>query len=112
MENRSHRTGNDPIKSFYSAEFQLRQSKLLFQFKLRKSHTEPMFAVVKEGSKALENIKAGDVIDMRYYCVDENKPAVSRPTRIKYIAKDNSVGFKDHYVIGLSFFDHETRVVA
>ncbi len=96
-----HEPETEQFSAYYSAEFELDCSRLLYQFKLRKSVSEPMFAVVKEGSRALKNIKEGDVINMRYYSLDKSVPARSKETRIKYIAKDSSVGFKDHYVIGL-----------
>lgn len=96
---------------YYSAEFQLNQSKIMYQFRLRKSMTEPMFAVVKEGSEALKNIKEGDVIEMYYHFLDKTIPSEQRQTLIKYISKDSTVGFKDHYVIGLSFdLDSERHV--
>lgn len=89
---------------YHSAEFKLRQPKILYQFKIRKSHTEQMFAVIKEGSRALENIKEGDVIPMRYHYADKSLPSESKDTKIKYITKDNSIGFKDHYIIGLDIY--------
>ena len=103
---------NNLDQEYYSAEFQLNNSKIMFQFKLRKNLNEPMFAVVKEGSSALENINEGDVVDMRYHYLDKTMPAELRQTRIKYISKDNSMGFKDHYVIGLSLQACEERSVA
>ena len=99
-------------REYYSAEFKLNKSKILFQFKIRKSHTEPMFAVVKEGSKALENIKEGDVVNMRYYSLDKSVPAESIDTRIKYVSKDSASGFKDHYVIGLDIGENQELSVA
>ena len=89
------------INDYYSAEFKLHEPRILYQFKIRKSVEEPVYVVVKEGSKALDNIKEGDVISMRYYSLDRSIPSRSRDTRIKYITKDSSTGFKDHYVIGL-----------
>lgn len=97
---------------YYSAEFKLNQPRILYQFKIRKSVTEPMYAVVKEGSKALDNIKEGDVINMRYYSLDKTVPSESRNTRIKYITKDSTTGFKDHYVIGLDIEPEQSVNVA
>lgn len=94
--------GPNRVDAYDSAEFKLTQPKIFYRFKVRKSAAEPLYAVVKEGSTVLENIKAGDVISMRYYCLDKAIPAESRNTKIKYITKDGSSGFKDHYVVGLS----------
>ena len=99
-------------KEYYSAEFKLNHPRVFYQFKIRKSMTEPLFAVVKEGSKALENIKEGDVINMRYYSLDKTVPAELLDTRIKYITKDSTTGFKDHYVIGLDIENGKELSVA
>ena len=100
------------LKEYDSAEFKLNQQKILYLFKIRKSVSEPMFAVIKEGSRALESIKEGDIIKMRYYYVDKSIPAESKDTKIKYITKDSSVGFKDHYVIGLDIHQDRNLIVA
>jgi len=97
---------------YHSAEFRLNQPEVLYQFRIRKNISEPMFAVFKEGSKALENLKEGDIISMRYYYLDKSIPAELRDTRIKYITKDHSAGFKDHYVIGLDIHPGKNLKVA
>lgn len=89
------------VKEYYSAEFKLNQPQIFYQFKIRKTLEESMYAVVKEGSLALENLREGDVINMRYYSLDKAVPSQSFNTRIKYITKDSSSGFKDHYLVGL-----------
>ena len=87
---------------FYSAEFQLQQSNIMYQFKLRRNRETAIYAVLKEGSQALDTIREGDVIDMRYHYLDEKLPSESILTRILSITKDSSMGFKDHYVVRLS----------
>jgi len=98
--------------AYYSAEFKLNCPRILYQFKIRKSNSEPMFAVVQEGSKALDNIKEGDVINMRYYHLDKSMPAERIDTKIKYITKDGSMGFKNHYVVGLDIQMEKELIVA
>jgi hypothetical protein len=89
------------LREYHSAEFILCNSKILYQFKIRKSNSEPMFAVVKEGSKALDSLKEGQIINMRYHCMDQSIPPESKDTKIRYITKDSTIGFKDHYVVAL-----------
>ncbi|MCK5349768.1 MAG: hypothetical protein KAJ25_10285 [Desulfobacula sp.] len=108
IENRNE----SELREYYSAEFKLNEPKILYQFRVRKSISEPMFAVVKEGSKALENINEGDIINMRYYYMDKSIPSESKNTKIKYITKDSSIGFKDHYVIGLDIYPEKNLIVA
>ena len=90
-----------PDQNYFRAEFQLRQPRIFYQFKVRKNDAEPLFAVVKEGSQALENLKAGDVIPMTYYFHDTDAPAEKRETRIKYITKIHETGFKGHFMVAL-----------
>ncbi|MCD4722242.1 MAG: hypothetical protein K8S13_20640 [Desulfobacula sp.] len=100
------------LREYYSAEFKLNHPKILYQFRIRKSISEPIFAVIKEGSEALDNIKEGDIISIRYHCLDKSIPAESKDTRIKYITKDSTIGFKDHYVIGLDIHPEKGLIVA
>ena len=92
---------NESLNEYISAEFELAQPRIFFQFKIRKNAEEPVFAIVKEGSKALEDLKEGEIIPMTYYFQDRSVPAEKKETRIKYIAKGNAMGFKGHYMIAL-----------
>jgi hypothetical protein len=89
------------LKEVISAEFQLAPSQIFFQFKIRKNAEASMFAVVKEGSRALEALKEGEVIPMTYHFQDKSVPAEKKETRVKYIVNANNMGFKGHYMIGL-----------
>jgi hypothetical protein len=98
--------------NYHSAEFKLTEPGMLYQFKIRKSVSEPMFAAIKEGSTALKNIKEGDIINMRYYPFDPSLPPESRNTKIKYVVKDTCTGFKGHYIIGLDIYAENDLIVA
>jgi len=74
---------------------------VLYQFKLTSIDLEPMVAVVKEGSRVLECLKAGDIVPVKYYSSNRPAPAESKNTRIKYISKHCSQRFRGHYMIGL-----------
>lgn len=87
--------------TYFSAEFQLKNPGVFYQFKVRQSDCEPCFALVKKGSKALEHIKPGDSLVMTYHYLDKTIPAEKRITRIKYVADGNNKGFKGHYLIAL-----------
>jgi hypothetical protein len=101
VDNSIAKTDESASREYQSAEFILRHPKILYQFKIRKSNSEPMFAVVKEGSKALDSLKEGEIINMRYHCMDKSIPPESKDTKIKYVSKDSKIGFKDHYVVAL-----------
>jgi hypothetical protein len=101
METISENRNTTMVADYYSAEFKLRDPRLFYKFKIRNSVLEPLFAVIKEGSHVLKNIKQGDVINMRYYPSDNSIPAQTKETKIKYITMDSPMAFKNHYVIGL-----------
>ena len=99
------------LREYHSAEFILRHPKILYQFKIRKSNSEPMFAVLKEGSKALDSLKEGDIINMRYHSMDSSIPSELKDTKIKYISKDSTIGFKDHYVVALDIHQDNNQEI-
>lgn len=86
---------------YFSAEFQLDNPGIFYQFKLRKNESEPFFALVTKDSRALESLKSGDLVPMIFHYQDKTIPAVHKPTRIKYILDGTPIGFKDHFMIGL-----------
>ena len=87
--------------SYFSAEFKLGDPGIFYQFKLRKNMEEPLFALLKKGSRALESINAGDSIPMVYHFRDKTIPPEKKITRIKDIVDGNTVGFNDHFLVAL-----------
>ena len=92
---------NKEEKYYTSAEFQLNDPGIFFQFKLRSTGAEPMFALVNKGSKAMASLNPGDLIPMIYHFQDKTIPAEQRITRIKYIQDGIRIGYKDHFVVAL-----------
>ncbi len=88
-------------KAYTSAEFQLENPGIFYQFKIRRHRDEPLFALVQSGSKALESLKKGDLIPMTYHFQDRTIPAERKNTLIKYILDGTTMGFKDHFIIAL-----------
>jgi hypothetical protein len=88
-------------RAYSSAAFQMENPGIFYQFKLWKTPSEPMFGLVKKGSRALASINAGDIITMTYYFQDKTMPTERRVTRVKSISDGNDLGYKDHFVIAL-----------
>ena len=86
---------------YFSAEFQLENPGIFYQFRLRSNHKEPLFAIVKQGSKALASIQKGDRIPMTFHFQDKTIPAQKKTTRIKSIADGAPHGFKNHVLVAL-----------
>jgi hypothetical protein len=88
-------------RAYSSAAFKMGNPGIFYQFKLWKTPSEPMFGLVKKGSRALASINAGDIITMTYYFQDKTMPTERRVTRVKSISDGNDLGYKDHFVIAL-----------
>ncbi len=86
---------------FYSAEVLLNGLNMLYQFKIWKKPSKPMFAIVKENSAILDCLNVGDTFTMKYYSSDSLCPTEDLDTKIKYITLEDQGRFKGHYLIGL-----------
>ncbi len=92
---------------YYSVEFTVDDSAFAHQFKLWNMAVQGTCLVVKENSILLKHLKAGDVLDMKYYPADSASHTEFIKTKIRYISKDNNGRFKGHYLIGISFFENQ-----
>lgn len=88
-------------EAYFSAELQIENPRLLFQFKLRKTKAEPMFVLAKNGSKILDALKKGDVLPVTYHFQDRAIPGEEKMTLVKSVEDGSSMGFKNHFIIAL-----------
>jgi hypothetical protein len=86
---------------FYSVEFALDEPHPLYQFKIWRSESSPMFVVVKESSAILPKLKAGSVLNMTYYSCDTQCPKKQIETRIGHISSERKGRFEGHCTIDL-----------
>lgn len=89
------------FNSYISAEFQLEVPGIYYQFKLRKSESEPLFVLISQNSRALMRFKAGDIIPMTYHHKDKTIPPEKKQTLIKYVVDGNIIGVKNHTMVAL-----------
>lgn len=94
---------------YTSAAFTLESPSIPFQFKLRRSKTEPLFALVHKNSRALACLKTGTLLPMTFYYPDITIPPEKRETRIKYIRDVNVPGFDEHVIVALDINDTGRR---
>lgn len=95
--------------AYTSAEFQLESPGIFFQFKLRATGSEPMFALVNKASKAMASLTPGDLIPMIYHFQDKTLPSERRVTRIKYVQDGDQLGHSDHFIVGLEINEDTSR---
>ncbi len=88
-------------KGFYSVEFAVDQPHPLYQFKIWRNESSPMFVVVKNNSAVLPKLKAGSVLNMTYYSSDTQCPKKQIETRIGTIHNASQGRFEGHCTIDL-----------
>jgi hypothetical protein len=86
---------------FYSVEFAIDEPHPLYQFKIWRSESSPMFVVVKENSAVLPKLKAGCVLNMTYYSSDAQCPKKQIETRIAHINSEREGRFEGHCTVDL-----------
>lgn len=97
----------DPV-GFYSVEFTVDDPHPLYQFKIWRSESNPMFVVVKKNSAVLPKLKAGSVLNMTYYSSDTQCPTKQIETRIGHISNGSEGRFEGHCTIDLVPVNHAT----
>jgi hypothetical protein len=97
---------------FYSVEFSVDNVKFLYQFKIWRSPSSPIFVLIKNGSEMLNKIKPGDVLKMKYYSTDSACPTCHLDTEILNINWNHHGRFKDHYAVDLGVVTHQMSATA
>jgi hypothetical protein len=86
---------------FHSVEFAVDEPHPLYQFKIWRSESSPMFVVVKQNSAVLPKLKAGIVLNMTYYSSDTHCPKKQIETRIDHITNQPDGRFEGHCTVSL-----------
>ncbi len=92
---------------YYSLEFSIKKSVFVYQFKIWDISPKGICVLVKEDSGLLNQLKVGDILDLKYYRTDPLKSAEYLKTEITYITKDDTGRFKGVYLVGLSILENQ-----
>ncbi len=109
MEDNSMERRSEPgsiRNQYYSVEFSLKKSIFLYQFKIRSISPEGICVLVREDSDLLNYIKAGDILDLKYYKTDSSQSAELK-TEIRHIIENDTGRFKGLYLVGLSILEDQ-----
>ena len=87
--------------AYYSVEFCIGKPQPLYQFKIWRSESNPMFVVVKKNSAVLPKLKSGKVLNMTYYSSDTRCRKTQIETRIGHITNESKGRFEGHCTIDL-----------
>ncbi len=90
---------------YYSIEFLAKGTGYVYQFKLRDMSSKGLCILVNEGSVALNYLKVGETLDMKYNPPNGLGPAESLKTQIKHITKKEHDLGRAQYLIGLSIIE-------
>jgi hypothetical protein len=86
---------------YYSVEFSINGSPFVYQFKIWDITLKEKCVLVREDSDFLNHLKAGDILDLKYYSADVSHPIEYLKTEIKHIGKDDRGRFKGLYLVRL-----------
>jgi hypothetical protein len=96
------------IDKYFSVEFSKKGLESLYHFKIWNISSKGMCIVVREDSDTINHLTVGDILDMKYYPIDESSPAEYSKTEITHITKDDHGRFKGHYLVGLSILKSDS----
>ena len=91
-----------PFEEYRSVEFSLDGLELPHQFRIWNTEPNCMFVLMKQNSKILKCIRAGETMKMKYYTNDTFRPTRTIDTQISHITREDEGRFKGHCVVGLA----------
>ena len=92
---------------YYSVEFSIKRSIFVYQFKIWDISSKGICVLVKEDSDLLNQLKVGDILNLKYYKTDSLKSSEYLKTEIRHITKDDTGRFKGLYLVGLSILEDQ-----
>lgn len=88
-------------EDFHSVELSLRALPIAYQFRILHMDSDPMCFLVKNNSDILDQLKVGDMLDMKYYSSNSAIPCRSLATQISDITRKEQGRFKGHCLVGI-----------
>lgn len=91
----------DLLGRYFSVEFSLKASGVVYQFRLRDLSSHGLGILVREDSAVLKDLRVGDTLEVTYHPPQASGHGEILKTRIRHITeiKQKSVG--SHFLIGL-----------
>ncbi len=86
---------------FDSVEFSISTQDPIFQFRVRDVSPSGVGILIKDGSKALNYLKVGQVIDMKYNPEDSHGSPEPMKTEIRHITFLEEGRYRGQYLVGL-----------
>jgi hypothetical protein len=90
---------------YYSVNFSITRPPFVFHFLIWDKSSNGMSLLVKEDSVALNYLKVGETVAMKFYKTDSSKPAEFLKAKIRHITRDEQGRFRGHYLVGISILE-------
>ncbi len=92
---------------YYSVQISKQEFEADYQFRIRNISPKGMCILVREDSLVMEHLHVGDILDMKFYPLNDADPVEKSKTEIIHIFKDQQGRFKGHYLVGLAILPDE-----
>lgn len=89
------------LDQYNSVEFSISKQDPVFQFRVRDVSPSGMGILLKSGSKALDYLKVGQVLVMKYNPEDSNGSSDKMKTEIRHITYLEDGRYRGQYLVGL-----------
>ena len=93
------------IDEVHTVELACSSLQFAYLFRIWNLSSKGTCIVVRDDSEVLEQVKVGDVLEMKYYNTDTSNRPESFQAEIKHIAKDDGGRFKNHTLVGLKILE-------
>lgn len=89
------------LDEFCSVEFSVSSQYPVFQFRVRDISPSGLGILVNEGSKALQHLEKGQLLEMKYNPANPERECRLMETEIRHITHLNDGRYKGQYLVGL-----------
>lgn len=96
-----------PFNDFHSVEVAMEKLPLTYQFKLWRSDHNSLFLLIKENSKILSQLKAGNILPLKYYSSNALSHSEVKRTQIEKIIDEKQGRFKGHHRVELTIITND-----
>lgn len=97
----------EKINLYYSVEIPIKKLGIIYQFKIWRMESMPMFIMVREDSGLLPWLRPGDSVNMKYYSIDFIHPYENLDTEIRDLRKQDRGKFRGHYLVDLEIMERK-----
>lgn len=94
---------------YYSVEIPVSELGVIYQFKIWRMESIPMFITVRADSGLLPWLHPGDRVKMKYYSSDLVHPYVNLDTEIRGLKKQEDGRLRGLYIVNLEIIERKGR---